>query len=67
MVLPVVRSVAVVIDGDPAIVDVSAFGAVIVVSPVVLPVTTILTIMITPLDFTDSGICVEVVVVTDEY
>lgn len=55
MVFPFVGSV---------VIDVSAFGPVIVVSPVVLPVTIII---ITLLYFTDSSICVDVVIVIDEY
>lgn len=53
--LPVVASV--VIDGDTTLLDVSVVGVVIVVSPVVLSV----------LDFAETVMCGDEVVVIDEY
>ena len=50
IVLLVVRSVVLIIDGDATSLDVSVFGPVIVASSVVLPVTIIIIIIV--LDFT---------------
>ena len=51
MILLVVRSVAVIVNGDTTSLDISVFESVIVVSPVVLPV--IIIIIIT--DFAAPG------------
>ena len=58
MILFVVRSVAVIIDGDTTSLDISVCVPVIVVSPVVLPVTIII---ITVLDYAAPGVWGDVV------